>query len=226
MKKALCIIGISAVVVILAVGVALSIPSETVDFRGTVTHISFDEALECYYVKATALTGGNATVKVSTSVSVKSIGGDEMSAADIKVGDEIDLDYKGKWKDSETPIIAKWVRVTPRFSTTGTLIFAENVGAFVVCKDPLNEQIRVHRVVFTRKASENLSTGDRVLLRHERPDDYDGEFYILFVYDTEILSDGSLDTLTEAEKSCLYSYGYTLAEREDTPTPEQDSIVE
>ena len=226
MKKILCFVGIAAVAVVLSVGIAMSLPSRTVDFRGTVTAISYDETLDCYYVKAMSVTGGTATVRINSGVSVKTLGGDEMSADEIKAGDDIDLDHKGKWTDAETPIIAKWVKVTPRFSTTGTLIFAENVGAFIVCKDTLNERIRVHRVVFTQGASESLSTGDRVLLRHQRPDDFDGEFYILLAYEAEILSEGNIDTLTEAEKSCLYSYGYTIVEREDIPAPEQDSIIE
>lgn len=225
MKKLFIIIGTVAVAVILAVGVALSIPARTVDFRGTVDSITYDEAEDCYYLKATSLTGGIATIRVASDVSVKSLGGDEMSASEIKAGDDIDLDYKGKWTDAEIPVLAKWVRVTPRFTSTGTLIFADNVGAFIVCKDTLSERIAVHRIVFTTDVSEELTTGDKIRIRHQRPDDFDGSFYILRVYQTELISDGSLDTLTEAEKSCLYPYGYTIVERDTIPVPEQDSLI-
>ena len=33
-----------------------------------------------------------------------------MAITDIQVGNEILLDYWGKWKDAETPLMAKWIK--------------------------------------------------------------------------------------------------------------------
>lgn len=114
LKRIFVFIGITIFTLILITGIILSLQSKTIDCRGTVESISYNENDNCTYITVKGIFEGPIyTIKVKTSTSVKSASGEKMSITDIQVGDEISLDYWGKWKDSETPLTAIWIKFTP-----------------------------------------------------------------------------------------------------------------
>ena len=73
-------------------------PSDTVDFSGVVKSIEYNEQENCTYITASMILQDNSSViiKAKDNISVKEITGEKMKLEEIKVGDLIDLDYKGK----------------------------------------------------------------------------------------------------------------------------------
>ena len=69
---------------------------------------------KCTYITVKGVYDGPIyTIKVKANISVKTTSGEKMSITDIQVGDEILLDYWGKWKGAETPLTAKWIKFMP-----------------------------------------------------------------------------------------------------------------
>lgn len=111
-KKAFVYIGIAITVLILIIGAVLFPQGRTVDCRGTVEAISYDESSECTYLKVKGVFDGPIyTIKVKSSTSIRSEGGDKMSVDEIKTGDVVSLDHFGKWKSEDSPLTAKQIKV-------------------------------------------------------------------------------------------------------------------
>ncbi|MBQ9801760.1 MAG: hypothetical protein IJW51_01645 [Clostridia bacterium] len=98
-------------------------PAKTVDFRGYVTEIYFDDtndgskmvaAIHCTDVFDN---GSTYTVYAEYDIRVTDISGEKMTLDDIRPGDMIDLDYKHKTgKNGER--YAKWITVCPQARPT------------------------------------------------------------------------------------------------------------
>lgn len=88
--------------------------NNTVDFRGYVTNISYNEA-EKYVLMETVSVASDqlkAVVIVDDSIQIKDIAGSKFDRKKIKIGDMIDFDYKGRI--GEDPYItAEWLSVYP-----------------------------------------------------------------------------------------------------------------
>lgn len=113
-KTKFLFIGITIIALILIMGIILSLQGKTIDCRGTVESISYNENDKCTYITVKGVYDGPIyTIKVKANISVKTTSGEKMSITDIQVGDEILLDYWGKWKGAETPLTAKWIKFMP-----------------------------------------------------------------------------------------------------------------
>lgn len=113
-KTKFLFIGITIIALILIIGIILSLQGKTIDCRGTVESISYNKNDKCTYITVKGVYDGPIyTIKVKANISVKTTSGEKMSITDIQVGDEILLDYWGKWKGAETPLTAKWIKFMP-----------------------------------------------------------------------------------------------------------------
>ena len=94
-------------------------PSDTVDFRGVVKSIEYNEQEKCTYITTSMIHDDNSNViiKAKDSISVKEITGEKMKLEEIKVGDLIDLDYKGKIAGKDSIVTAKWIKVAKGYMT-------------------------------------------------------------------------------------------------------------
>ena len=114
-KTKFLFIGITIIALILIIGIILSLQGKTIDCRGTVESISYNKNDKCTYITVKGVCDGPIyTIKVKANISVKTTSGEKMSITDIQVGDEILLDYWGKWKGAETPLTAKWIKIMPK----------------------------------------------------------------------------------------------------------------
>ncbi|MBQ8861170.1 MAG: hypothetical protein IJ021_00335 [Clostridia bacterium] len=107
-------IGIFLLLLVVAVGILISIPSDTVDFRGTVDSIMFDDEENCAYITATGIFGGTMEIYESDGSSISDMFGEKYSLRAIKPGDEIDLDYKEYHGEKSALVSAKWIKVLPK----------------------------------------------------------------------------------------------------------------
>lgn len=113
-KRIFVFIGITIIALILITGIILSLQGKMIDCRGTVESISYNENDKCTYITIKGVYDGPIyTIKVKANTSVKTASGEKMAITDIQVGNEILLDYWGKWKDAETPLTAKWIKFMP-----------------------------------------------------------------------------------------------------------------
>ncbi len=108
--------------VIIATAIYL-VPAKTVDFRGYVQEIYFDDtndgSKQVAAIHCTDVFGGNSTYTVYAEYDIRiaDISGKKMTLDDIKQGDMIDLDYKRKaGKNGER--YAKWISVCPNTAPT------------------------------------------------------------------------------------------------------------
>lgn len=94
-------------------------PSKTVDFSGVVKSIEYNEQDNCTYITASMILQDNSSViiKAKDNISVKEITGEKMKLEEIKVGDLIDLDYKGKIDGKDCVITAKWIKVAKGYAS-------------------------------------------------------------------------------------------------------------
>ena len=93
-------------------------PSKTIDFRGYVQEIYFDDtndgSKQVAAIHATNAFGeGSYTVYAEYDIRITDMSGNKMKLDDIRPGDMIDLDYKHKvGKNGER--YAKWITVCPQ----------------------------------------------------------------------------------------------------------------
>ena len=94
-------------------------PSDTVDFSGVVKSIEYNQQENCTYITASMILQDNSSViiKAKDNISVKEVTGEKMKLEEIKVGDLIDLDYKGKIDGKDSIVIAKWIKVAKGYMT-------------------------------------------------------------------------------------------------------------
>lgn len=97
-------------------------PAKTIDFRGYVQEIYFDDtndgSKQLAAIHATNAFGeGGYTVYAEYDIRITDISGNKMKLDDIRPGDMIDLDYKHKvGKNGER--YAKWITVCPQAEPT------------------------------------------------------------------------------------------------------------
>lgn len=118
MKKILICCGtlvLAALIIATAIYLA---PAKTVDFRGYVQEIYFDDTNDgtpkIAAIHASGVFDKNSTYTIYAAYSIRitDINGKEMALSDIRPGDMIDLDYKHKTgKNGER--YAKWISVCP-----------------------------------------------------------------------------------------------------------------
>ena len=94
-------------------------PSDTIDFRGVVKSIEYNEQEKCTYITTSMIHDDNSSViiKAKDSISVKEITGEKMKLEEVKAGDLIDLDYKGKIAGKDSIVTAKWIKVAKGYMT-------------------------------------------------------------------------------------------------------------
>ena len=119
MKKVLSYLGWILFVVTLIAMFWFAKPSDTVDFSGVVKSIEYNEQENCTYITASMILQDNSSViiKAKDNISVKEITGEKMKLEEIKVGDLIDLDYKGKIDGIDSIVTAKWIKVAKGYMT-------------------------------------------------------------------------------------------------------------
>ncbi len=80
-----------------------------IDCRGEVKLINYDEAERCYYIRVLGSADGveyNIRATRNTRVTYN---GKRSSVEKIQVGNVISLNYRGKWKNKDTVLRAKWI---------------------------------------------------------------------------------------------------------------------
>lgn len=94
-------------------------PSKTVDFSGVVKSIEYNEQEKCTYITTSMIYDENSSViiKAKDNISVKEITGEKMKHEEIKVGDLINLNYKGKIDGKEIIVTATWIKVVKGYTT-------------------------------------------------------------------------------------------------------------
>ena len=119
MKKVLSYLGWILFVVTLIAMFWFAKPSDTVDFSGVVKSTEYNEQENCTYITASMILQDNSSViiKAKDNISVKEVTGEKMNLEEIKVGDLIDLDYKGKIDGKDSIITAKWIKVAKGYMT-------------------------------------------------------------------------------------------------------------
>lgn len=108
MKKTIIIIGLCCLVVIIAVGIYMALPSKTIDFRGTVTKI---ETVDNNTVFGIAMHNVTYTVTANEKTKVAYCHEDDpaIELSDIKVGDTIEGNYRKFSKDKLAKNITVWL---------------------------------------------------------------------------------------------------------------------
>ena len=80
-----------------------------VDCRGEVKSINYDEAEHCYYIRVRgSADGAEYNIRATRNTRV-TYDGKRSSVEKIQVGNVISLNYRGKWKNKDTVLRAKWI---------------------------------------------------------------------------------------------------------------------
>ncbi len=116
MKKFSYGLGTVLLAVIVAVSVWFLKPEKTVDYRGIVKSVEYNQDDNCTYIDTYMLYDESSSViiKVKPRTEIKYIDGAECELKDIKAGDMLDIDYKGKIDGYGSTVTAKWLKVCPR----------------------------------------------------------------------------------------------------------------
>ena len=119
MKKVLSYLGWILFAITLVAMFWIAKPSKTVDFSGVVKSIEYNEQEKCTYITTSMIHDDNSSViiKAKHNIYVKEITGEKMKLEEIKVGDLIDLDYKGKIDGKDSIVSAKWIKVAKGYMT-------------------------------------------------------------------------------------------------------------
>ena len=104
MKKTLKIIGICAIALLIIIGIYLSLPSKTLDFRGEVTSIEKVGDSTVFHI---SLSGTSYDVTADSKTKVKYCHKDDgdIELEDIKTGDTIEGDYRAFSKEKTAKFI-------------------------------------------------------------------------------------------------------------------------
>lgn len=108
MKKVITIIGCLLIAIVIVVGIIISIPPKTLDFRGTVTEIDIIDSKTTFHIEQSA--GMSYIVVADNKTKVKPCHADDpdIFLEEIKVGDTIEGDYRWRSKDNEAKYITVW----------------------------------------------------------------------------------------------------------------------
>lgn len=133
-------------------------PSRTVDFSGVVKSIEYNEQENCTYITASMILQDNSSViiKAKDNISVKEITGEKMKLEEIKVGDLIDLDYKGKIDGKDSIVTAKWIKVAKGYASCNEEDIKSN-ELFEITNEPQpSENIKVETEKDKYSADDNV----------------------------------------------------------------------
>lgn len=110
MKKILTIIGCLLIAVIIAVGIIISIPPKTLDFRGTVTEIETADSKTTFHIEQSA--GMSYIVVADDKTKVRHCHKDDpkITLEEIQVGHTIEGDYRKFTKSNEAKYITVWCK--------------------------------------------------------------------------------------------------------------------
>ena len=100
-------VGVLCVVIILVIGVVLSIPPKTLDFRGEVVEVTVEENIYTFrivYVTSSYVVVADARTKVYRESNPKNT----VSLQDIQVGDTIEGDYRLLTNENQAKFIRIW----------------------------------------------------------------------------------------------------------------------
>ena len=106
MKKTIKIIGICCLAILIGIGVYVTLPSKTLDFRGTITEIETDDNDTIFYI-STAETTYTVVANNKTKVSYCHKDDPDIYLRDLKVGDNIEGNYRWLSKNN----VAKFITV-------------------------------------------------------------------------------------------------------------------
>lgn len=105
MKK---IAGLILIAVIIIIGIYISIPPKTLDFRGTVTEIEVLDDKTTFHIEQTIGTAYIIAADNKTKVSYCHEDDPAITLKDIKVGDTIEGDYRWLTKNNKAKYITVW----------------------------------------------------------------------------------------------------------------------
>lgn len=110
MKKVITIIGCLLIAVVTVVGIIVSIPPKTLDFRGTVTEIDIADRKTTFHIEQSA--GMSYIVVADNKTKVRHCHKDdpEIVLEDIQVGHTIEGDYRKFAKNNEAKFITVWYK--------------------------------------------------------------------------------------------------------------------
>ena len=104
MKKAIKIIGLCCVAVIIVIGICMTIPPKTLDFRGTVTDIEIVDNNTIIHLSTTE-TSYTVIANDRTKVSYCCEDDPDIDLSDIKIGDTIEGNYRWLSKSNKAKFI-------------------------------------------------------------------------------------------------------------------------
>lgn len=110
MKKVITIIGYLLIAVVIVVGVIISIPPKTLDFRGTVTEIDIDDSKTIFHIEQSSNISYIVVADNKTKVRHCHKDDPEIVLEDIQVGHTIEGDYWKFTKNNEAKFITVWCK--------------------------------------------------------------------------------------------------------------------
>ncbi|MBQ3004686.1 MAG: hypothetical protein IJD88_02025 [Clostridia bacterium] len=108
MKKILTIIGCLLIAVIIVVGIIISIPPKTLDFRGTVTEIKTADSKTIFHIEQSSDISYIVVADNKTKVRHCHKDDPKIVLEDIQVGHTIEGDYRKFTKNNEAKFITVW----------------------------------------------------------------------------------------------------------------------
>lgn len=108
MKKILTIIGCLLIAVIIVVGIIISIPPKTLDFRGTVTEIKTADSKTIFHIEQSSDISYIVVADNKTKVRYCHKDDPKIVLEDIQVGHTIEGDYRKFTKNNEAKFITVW----------------------------------------------------------------------------------------------------------------------
>lgn len=110
MKKILKITGCILIAVIIVVGIIISIPPKTLDFRGTVTEIEIDDSKTIFHIEQSSDISYTVVADNKTKVRHCHKEDPKITLEEIQVGHTIEGDYRKLTKNNEAKFITVWCK--------------------------------------------------------------------------------------------------------------------
>ena len=110
MKKAITIIGCMLIAVIIVVGIIISIPPKTLDFRGTVTEIKTADSKTIFHIEQSSDISYIVVADNKTKVRHCHKDDPKIVLEDIQIGYTIEGNYRKFSKTNEAKFITVWCK--------------------------------------------------------------------------------------------------------------------
>lgn len=110
MKKAITIIGCVLIAVIIVVGIIISIPPKTLDFRGTVTKIETADKETTFYIEQSIGVSYRVVADSKTKVRSCHKSDPDVALEDIQIGYTIEGNYRKFSNTNEAKFITVWCK--------------------------------------------------------------------------------------------------------------------